>query len=288
MRMLHTSEIPLVSSLHGKERRSQRDISKRDLQAAIKYGKREKAASHPGTGEHRWKYTFADVVYITDETSTIEITSWTVPLPLKQVSISDRMMQQYLEAKRRLGTDKDIITSHAVFVVDKSGSMRKSDINGHRTRAEAVYYAIAEEYLALELDESSIGGLGGKLTSFTDVVSVIEMRESPTIVLDREPMSWVLYNKIVDLAGNNNSKCHGMYYASLECAFEMLQKSHDKCALLLFFLTDGRPSDWKIKKARKNGQCDEYQYIMELVRRCCVIFGSRYLKFDFTVDHDYI
>jgi hypothetical protein len=46
------------------------------LQAAINLGRRE--AAHPGRpkGDRRWRYTHNGVVYVTDETSRHEITSW--------------------------------------------------------------------------------------------------------------------------------------------------------------------------------------------------------------------
>jgi hypothetical protein len=40
-----TSNIPFLSSVHGRERRYQRDISKRDLQSAVKYGMKEEASA---------------------------------------------------------------------------------------------------------------------------------------------------------------------------------------------------------------------------------------------------
>jgi len=36
-----TKDMPFVSSLHGRERRNQRNISVRDLKAAVKYGTKE-------------------------------------------------------------------------------------------------------------------------------------------------------------------------------------------------------------------------------------------------------
>ena len=62
-------------------------MTKRDLQAAVKYGAKERT----GRG---WKYTFADVVYITDITSTVEITSWAVQLPLEKIPIDDSEQKQ--------------------------------------------------------------------------------------------------------------------------------------------------------------------------------------------------
>lgn len=81
-----TSCIDFISSVHGEQRRRERDVSKRDLQAAVKHGTRE-PTQNPQTREPRWKYTFADVVYITDKTSTKEVTSWALPLPLQKVPL---------------------------------------------------------------------------------------------------------------------------------------------------------------------------------------------------------
>ena len=68
----NTSAATFLSSTHGRLRRAQRLIDKRDLQAAVKYGTCEE--SYNQNGIRRLKYTFADIVYITDETGTREIT----------------------------------------------------------------------------------------------------------------------------------------------------------------------------------------------------------------------
>ena len=73
----NTSAVTLLSSDHGRQRRAERLIDKRDLKAAVKYGSRK--VSRNQRGELNWKYTFADIVYITDSTSTREITSWAKP-----------------------------------------------------------------------------------------------------------------------------------------------------------------------------------------------------------------
>lgn len=44
--MLATSDMPFESSLHGRERRAQRDVTKRDLQAALKYGTKERGVGN--------------------------------------------------------------------------------------------------------------------------------------------------------------------------------------------------------------------------------------------------
>ena len=58
---LHTSSIEIISSLHGKQRRIERDINKKDLQAAIKYGLIEKQRNN------RYKITYNNIIYITDD-----------------------------------------------------------------------------------------------------------------------------------------------------------------------------------------------------------------------------
>lgn len=137
--MLQTSEIPFNSSIHGRERREQRNITRRDLQAAVKYGKKEQGLPSR-SGEPRLKYTFGGVVYITDWTSSVEVTSWALELPLIGYEIPDRVLMNYNEAKRRITANPLMITSHTVLIVDMSASMSKSDMNGHRTRGR--YHAI--------------------------------------------------------------------------------------------------------------------------------------------------
>ena len=246
--MLNTVDIPFVSSVHGRERRSQRDIMKRDLQAAVKYGQKERGRPRKN-GEPTWKYTFANIVYITDQSSTLEITSYAIELPVSEVVIEDRLTQQHMEAKRRIELNPGSITSHTVIVVDMSGSMNASDMGGHKTRSHGVYYNIAEEFISPRLHPIDVTGPGnlfsGKSTTYTDVLTVIEMRDSYTVVFQREPVSWLLYNKIVQLANLNGAKSHGNYFDSIELAFQMLTcPSLDaKCSLCLFFFSDGRPSD---------------------------------------------
>ncbi len=86
------------------------------------------------------------MTYITDNTSTMEITSWAKELPLTKYNISEIMLAKNEEAKKRISNDLLSITSHTILVVDKSGSMKKSDINGHKRRDKAVYYCLAEDY----------------------------------------------------------------------------------------------------------------------------------------------
>lgn len=246
--MMRTSLIAVNSSTHGRERRNQRDITKRDLQAAVKYGKKEKGFPNPRTREPRWKYTYADIVYITDSTSTREVTSWATEIEINEVEIPNRRLIQYREAKNRIDADPSIITSHTVLIVDKSASMKKSDMNGHKTRARGVYFSLAEEFVLSQLDSIDSNTFSGNHISFTDVVTLIEMRTEPTIVFKNEPITWQLYNKFVEISKRQDAYSHGNYYESFVQAFDCLSAyDHPTCALSLFFLTDGKPSDLSSK-----------------------------------------
>ena len=122
------------------------------------------------------------MVYITYETSTVEITSYSQELPLKEVQVSERLQRRIEAARRRLEEDPGIITSHMVIVVDQSGSMNKADMNGHRSRSRGVYYSLAEEFTAKQLSPPGEDKIGGSKTTYTDVVTLIEMRDGPKVV----------------------------------------------------------------------------------------------------------
>jgi hypothetical protein len=80
MDMPNTSCITVLESAHGQRRRVERSIETRDLQAAVKYGVKQRGFRCPRTGGARWKYTHADIVYITDESSRHEVCIST-PIP---------------------------------------------------------------------------------------------------------------------------------------------------------------------------------------------------------------
>jgi len=79
-----------------------------------------------------------------------------------------------------------------------------------------------------------------------------------------EPITWALHNKIVDLADEPlRGRGHGNYIPALKQAYNLLKTEglSQNCANLLFFLTDGRPSDNK-KGLNLNGI---HQEIVDLV-----------------------
>ncbi|CAK4775533.1 unnamed protein product [Aphanomyces euteiches] len=122
------------------------------------------------TGRPRWKYTFAHIVYITDE-------------------FSQREHHESLRA--RLLITPSACTSHSIVVVDQSGSIRTSDVDDFRTRSDAVFGTIALDLIGKHLDDDQ-GAISG-----TDVMTIIEMRDEATTVFYREPLTNVLFNKVV-------------------------------------------------------------------------------------------
>lgn len=251
---LPTSCVGFIASIHGLQRRIQQDISTRDLQTAVKYGVREEQLNYGGNKNNglRYKITYNNIVYITDATCRKEITSFpTSQLPLEKVDIDEQLALKIVEQKRRIENGTTAITSHTVLIIDQSGSMKKSDVTGHRTRSRAAYYTIANEMIALPLSYDQI--------AYTDVVTVIEMRDDAVICtsINKEPITWELHNKLVDLSNETfRVNGHGNYLPSLFQALKVLDETnHQHCALMLLFLSDGRPPDgYELHKCCKESQ----------------------------------
>jgi hypothetical protein len=66
--------------------------------------------------------------------------------------------------------------SHAVLVVDCSGSMRKDDVPGHATRTAAVYECLARKFVEPQIKLSTNGGVGP--VAGDAVVTIIEVGPS--------------------------------------------------------------------------------------------------------------
>jgi hypothetical protein len=99
----------------------------------VRHGTKEYGFPSPKTGEMRYKFTFADVVFITDSTCKQEITSWPAPgagLDAHLVSTTSEMRTAHKAACDRNRLLLSVWTSHTVVVVDQSGSMRKTDVLG--------------------------------------------------------------------------------------------------------------------------------------------------------------
>ena len=232
-----TSVISFVETEHGRLRRKQRGIDKKDLQAAKKHGERKE--SHPTrSGDPTAIYTHKDIVYITNERTGEEITSYTLPLQLDYVPIDDDMLKAHNMALRKIRHDRNSWLSNTVMVVDRSGSMNNGDVWGARTRLDAVWIAIALDYLAYRLETGESCPL--------DVISIVSLEQEATILIEEEPASWVLYNRIVRIYQEKTFPAcgHGPFIPSLLVAEDLLTRNKSaSCALVLSFLSDGKPSD---------------------------------------------
>jgi len=194
--------------------------------------------------------------------------------------------------------------SHSVIIVDSSGSMRNSDVNGSRTRFGAVWLSLAQDYIEHRIN-SGMAGL-------YDLISIILMGEKAELIIDRWPTSNVLYNKIVDLfhqsetanrlyhriqdskKGSKKRKHHqmmkrgdsaklkklvrpgghGCYGPSLSLAEDILTKhDNESSALSLLLLSDGRPSDAVLLKQNKDGVVNT---LKEATGRMASKFGRRF------------
>lgn len=202
------------------------------MQAAVKYCVKVVQISHRFGAQIRYKITYNNIVYITDETCTREVTCYAeVQLPLEKFMIYDSMARQFFEQKRRLREKIVSYTSHTVIIVDQSASMNEGDALRHGS--------IANKMIGQLLVHDQM--------SYTDVVTVTEMRTYSTVndLIFMEPVTWELHNNLVDLAeiplrgrGREN------HIPALFLALQVLNLTDSPdCGLSLLFLSDGRPSD---------------------------------------------
>jgi Mg-chelatase subunit ChlD len=221
-------------------RREQRDIDKRDLQKALKYGSRQRSFGN------RWKIEHDGVIFIADPILSHEITAYPSPLAFAEIDADAR--KSHSDAKDLINVKPELCVSHTVLVVDNSGSMASHDINLHRDRQTAAYTVTALEFVAEQLINQTANN--------SDVVSLVEFSDTARVVFSREPISWVLFNKLLarrdarDFRAREAAKqmemfrCDSNYLPALEEADKLLAiGKHDSCALSLLFLSDGAPSD---------------------------------------------
>ena len=219
---LRTSDVTLVSHAHGRERRAERGIQRRELQAAIKHG--EKVAANPGRrGEKRWRFTHQGVVYITDETMRHEITSW-------------RLDGSEAVAEAEASDDDRPTGSHVVLVVDHSGSMRRDDVPGYATRTAAVYDSLARDLVE--------GQLQGRAKAEGMAVTLLEMSDDTVAVFENSALDKGLAKKLRKM-GKRRARSHGNYLPALDAVLGILYDDAvaTKRQLFLIFLSDGAPSD---------------------------------------------
>eukprot|EP00961_Rhodomonas_salina_P051374 689361-Rhodomonas_salina.1 len=223
-----------------------------ELEEAVKYGRCEKA--NPGRdGKPRHRYIHKGTIFITDETSKHEITSW------RMESAGDNDEEnEHADIRSEAG-----FGSHTVIVVDASGSMRKMDVNGYASRTAAVYDCLALDFVGPQTVDLPPGA--GEA-----VVSLIEMSDTvnldPNLVLagcthlnarvckvlpnthasvifERLPLDNTLA-EVLKSRGSMRARSHGNYVPALDLVEALLRpEAADGKQLFLLFLSDGAPSD---------------------------------------------
>jgi len=254
----------LLSATHGRLRRRQRNIRKIDLQCARRYGMEEDA--HYG----RLKYTHAGRVFIYDPHRNREVTSWRIdqqyasgshvvaPISLPYQRLTDGQVRQHAQQKQGWqqcsGTTLD---THVVMVVDLSGSMRRDDVNGARCRSDAVFLALARDFVKDQMEHQHQ----------QCAVTLVGMRDRAECILFGEPLDAVLYNQMIDLREWRNLRPAGQgnYLPALQEAGRSMGWKSARSVVLLFF-SDGRPSD--------NGR-DKLEAIHLEVQKMAQRFGKR-------------
>jgi hypothetical protein len=240
-----TDELTVLSTLHGRARRQLRDITIFDLQSAVKHGTKTPGRRCFRTGLPRWKYVYGNVVYITDSTSTVEVTSYKEAVSIQPAPITKVMRARHEEDLRTLRDDPQLCTTHSIIIIDQSGSMRTSDVSGFRTRSEAAYGVLALEYIAEQLHARGDDGT-------VDAMSIIEMNDVGTLVVDRQPLDWVLFNTVLERQQQATPRSHGNYNQSLLLAESLIDREihesvgielEDLPAYAVVLLSDGKPSD---------------------------------------------
>ena len=216
-----TEDISLISHTHGRERRAERNIQRKELQAAIKYGTKERA--NPGRDNStRWRYTYDGVVYITDETSRHEVTSWRIDGLDAEAAMAP--------AEVELGGKG----MHAVLIIDMSASMRNADVPGFSSRAAAVYHALLKDFAEEQVKSGAAKDV---------VVTVILMHASAHVELDKVPLDAAFVTKLEGIS-TRRPRSHGNYLPSLDKALAILSAdAPSRASVLLMLLSDGAPSD---------------------------------------------
>eukprot|EP00522_Entomoneis_paludosa_P008047 CAMPEP_0172450238 /NCGR_PEP_ID=MMETSP1065-20121228/8670_1 /TAXON_ID=265537 /ORGANISM="Amphiprora paludosa, Strain CCMP125" /LENGTH=641 /DNA_ID=CAMNT_0013202017 /DNA_START=604 /DNA_END=2532 /DNA_ORIENTATION=- len=179
---------------------------------------------------------------------TSEVTAYPSPLALAPIDLAAR--QAHSNACQLHRMKSDLSKSHTVFVIDCSGSMLTHDIHLHRDRQVAAFTMTALEFIAEQLFNGT--------SNNKDLISLVEFGETARVVFSHEPVSWVLYNKLLERRDSRNYQdreiaklqeflqCDSNYLPALDSAGTLLSKGdHEDLALCLFFLSDGQPSDPK-------------------------------------------
>ena len=249
----------IQSTLHGRKRRLLRRIEKTEIEECLAFGIKEPSI------KGRWKYTYNELVLIMDPTNTTEITSFIMPLEMERAEYDNYYVEEHNEAKKAIIEEKSLCASHTIIVIDMSGSMRRADVANFVTRYKAVVSTIASEYIASQLIRNQVKN--------SDVITIIRMGTKSDVLIEREPVSWVLYNMVLELR-IKRPDFHGNYIPALEKTKELFDKyDHPNVALCMFFLSDGKPSDSNCCKGLNHALSETY--ISDEMRTIAQQYGSR-------------
>jgi len=111
---------------------------------------------------------------------------------------------------------------------------------------QAVWLTIAVDIIAARIESGEGGG--------TDAVSIITLAETPELIIEEQPTTWVLYNQIAMIYNNASVQPsgHGPFLKSLTLARKILEhNTFASCAMNLMFLSDGRPSSERMRVSRR-------------------------------------
>eukprot|EP00854_Cymbomonas_tetramitiformis_P012116 gene12116-14317_t len=153
-----------------------------------------------------------------------------------EFQVTEAMRRDHVWTCQRNETSHGSWTSHTVAVVDQSGSMRNADLADGATRSDAVWLTLAKDFVALRLETKEASG--------TDVFSLVLMNKDSTVMFRHRPIDWLLYNDLVEQLRTAEPMSEGNYFPALDAAEQLLlSNTHGSCALMLVFLSDGKPSD---------------------------------------------
>lgn len=164
--------------------------------------------------------------------------------------------------------------------------MRTCDVHGFRSRSDAAYGTLALDFIAEQLygkgDETMI-----------DAVTIIEMNDGGTILYDRVPLDWILFNNLLARQKDCAPRSHGNYNPCLglvksviieDLARYRLQaiEEDDLPLYTVVFLSDGRPSDHLSHEAdiRKQTITEIASKLGKKFALLCMGIGSRGTDFE--------
>jgi von Willebrand factor type A domain len=231
---------------HAEERCVQRNIGSLEILHALQRGVPSKGSPR-SNGNPTTIYTSESsrVVCIVDDIKGAIVTTYTLPENLEEVFVTKEEIIEHESTKREMQQNPNQWKSYSVVLVDTSGSMKASDVKGSRTRLEAVWKALANDYILQRIEQ----GTGG----CKDAVSILSLGSTCKTLLLEEPTTLVLYNKICRLQPDKTAQPfgHGNYLPSLDTAEMLLNKrrSSSSCVANLVLLSDGRPSDNQMLRA---------------------------------------